>query len=115
VVRWEDLSQLENKRKSKLETRKSVWQFVEKLAQLSFRGVLSDEEFRIACIFRAGFLAALGMTWAENVFQQTAASCEFRFSSFALPLIREQPKLETGNSKIGPRLASFDFRVSRCP
>jgi len=41
-------------------------QFVEKLAHLSFRASIGEEKSRIACIFRARFLASLGMTWGKR-------------------------------------------------
>src|SRR5487761_1338126 len=45
--------------------------------KLSFRGAEGDEESRTSIIFRARFLAALGMTRLRNVFQQTAMRHRF--------------------------------------
>lgn len=50
-----------------------LWQFVEKLPELSFRSALGDEESRIALISRARFLSricGIGMTCKGTSFNK---------------------------------------------
>ena len=52
--------------------------------KLTFRGAEGDEESRTSILFRARFLAALGMTRLRNVFQQTAKGDSLSFSLWLL-------------------------------